>query len=110
MLVAGATLSLMAPIAAQASDVVNLEEITSYSRNKKKSSRIDSNSFTNTVSEKIVNLNGRVNGLETGKIIEAGGYSDTTSLDGKAVFFIRNRLRQSDSTQSEAVNGITCTR
>ena len=42
MLVAGATLSLMAPIAAQASDVVNLEEMSSYSRSKKSSSRLDS--------------------------------------------------------------------
>ena len=32
MLVAGASLSLLAPIAAQASDVVNLEEINNYTR------------------------------------------------------------------------------
>ena len=32
MLVAGASVSLLAPIAAQASDVVNLEEMNSYSR------------------------------------------------------------------------------
>ena len=36
MLVAGASLSLIAPIAAQASDVVNLEEMNSYVRSKKK--------------------------------------------------------------------------
>ena len=36
MLVAGATLSLIAPIAAQASDVVNLEEMNSYARSTKK--------------------------------------------------------------------------
>ena len=36
MLVAGATLSLIAPIAAQASDVVNLEEMSSYARSTKK--------------------------------------------------------------------------
>ena len=41
MLVAGASLSLIAPIAAQASDVVNLEEMNSYARSsKKKSSRL----------------------------------------------------------------------
>ena len=40
MLVAGASVSLLAPIAAQASDFVNLEEMDSYSRStKKKSSR-----------------------------------------------------------------------
>ena len=32
MLVAGATVSLIAPIAAQASDVVNVDEINSYAR------------------------------------------------------------------------------
>ena len=42
MLVAGASVSLLAPIAAQASDVVNLEEMNSYSRStKRKSSRFD---------------------------------------------------------------------
>ena len=34
MLVAGASLSLLAPVAAQASDVINLEEMNSYSRSK----------------------------------------------------------------------------
>ena len=36
MLVAGASVSLLAPIAAQASDVVNLEEMDSYSGSTKK--------------------------------------------------------------------------
>ena len=35
LLVAGATVSLIAPIAAQASDVVNIEEMSSYSRSQK---------------------------------------------------------------------------
>ena len=35
MLVAGATLSLIAPFAAQASDAVNIEEINSYARSQK---------------------------------------------------------------------------
>ena len=88
MLVAGATLSLLAPIAAQASDIVNVEEINSYVRStKKKSSRIDSNTFINEVSEDIANLKGRVDSLEVKQNeFEAGGFSDTTSLDGKAVF------------------------
>ena len=59
MLVAGATLSLITPIAAQAADFVNLEEINSYSRStKKKPSRLDSKSFINKVSEKNVDLKG----------------------------------------------------
>ena len=36
LLVAGASVSLLAPVAAQASDVVNLEEMNSYSRSTKK--------------------------------------------------------------------------
>ena len=48
MLVAGASLSLIAPFAAQASDVVNLEEMNSYSRSQSKTSRIDT-SFVDSV-------------------------------------------------------------
>ena len=90
MLVAGATLSLIAPIAAQASDVVNLEEMNSYARStKKRSSRIDNKTFINEVSEDIANLKGRVDGLEARQSnFEAGSFSDTTTLDGKAVFTV----------------------
>ena len=89
MLVAGASLSLIAPIAAQASDIVNIEEMNSYSRGEKKSSRIDSKTFTDQVSEDIANLKGRLDGLEVRQNeFEAGSFSDTTTLDGKAVMFI----------------------
>ena len=89
MLVAGASLSLLAPIAAQASDVVNLEEMNSYSRSQTKSSRIDSKTFINQVSEDIAILKGRVDGLEVKqKEFEAGGFSDTTVMDQKVVFDI----------------------
>ena len=87
MLVAGASLSLIAPLAAQASDVVNIEEIESYAVSKKKSSKIDSNTFINEVSEDIANLKGRVDGLEVQQNqLEAGSFSDTTTLSGKAIF------------------------
>ena len=87
MLVAGASLSLIAPIAAQASNVVNIEEMNSYARSQKKSSRLDSNTFINEVSEDIATLKGRVDGLEARQNnIEAGSFSDTTTLDGSAVF------------------------
>ena len=56
MLVAGASVSLLAPIAAQASDVVNLEEMNSYARSQKKSSRLDNTTFINKVSEDIAIL------------------------------------------------------
>jgi len=90
MLVAGASLSLIAPIAAQASDVVNLEEMSSYSRSTKKiSSRIDSSTFTNKISEDLANLKGRVDGLEVKQSeFEAGSFTDTTTMDGKAIMWI----------------------
>ena len=88
-MVAGATMSLIAPIAAQASEVINIEEMNSYTRSQKKSSRIDSKTFINEVSENIANLKGRVDGLEAQQSnFEAGSFSDTTTLDGKAVMAI----------------------
>ena len=90
MLVAGASVSLLAPIAAQASYKVNVEEMNSYVRStKKQSSRLDSKTFINEVSEDIVNLKGRVDALEVQQnVLEAGSFSDTTTLDGKAVMWI----------------------
>ena len=89
MLVAGASLSLLAPVAAKASDAVNLEEMNSYSRSKTKSSRLDSKTFINEVSEDIANLKSRVDSLEVKQNeFEAGSFSDTTTLDGKAIFSV----------------------
>jgi len=90
MLVAGASVGFLAPFAAQASDVVNLEEMNSYSRStKKKSSRLDSKTFINEVSEDLAILKGRVDGLEVKQNeFEAGGFSDTTTMDGKVIFDI----------------------
>ena len=89
MLVAGASLSLLAPVASQASDIVNIEEMNSYSRSEAKSSRIDSKTFINEVSEDIAILKGRVDGLEVKQNeFEAGGFSDTTVMDQKVVFDI----------------------
>ena len=87
MLVAGATVSLIAPIAAQASDVLNIEEMDSYTRSQKKSSRLDNKTFINEVSEDIAKIKGRIDGLEAKQNnFEAGSFNDTTTLDGKAVF------------------------
>ncbi len=90
MLVAGASLSLLAPIAAQASNVVNLEEMTSYSRSKSKPvKKFDSKTFVNNVNDDTATLRGTNNPLDINqKKFEAGGFSDTTTLDGKAVFVI----------------------
>ena len=107
MLVAGASMSLIAPIAAQASDVVNLEEINGYSRStKKRSSRLDSKTFINEVSEDIANLKGRVDGLESRQNnFEAGGFSDTTTMDGKAIFTVGSVDTEDATNLSEGYTG-----
>ena len=88
-MVAGTALSIIAPVASQASDTVNLEEMNSYVRSEKSSSRFDSKTFVNEVKEGLAKINSRVDGLETRQNnFEAGGFSDTTTLDGKAVFSI----------------------
>ena len=103
MLVAGATLSLLTPIAAQASDIVNLEEINSYTRSLKKSSRLDNTTFINKVSEDFAILKGRVDGLEAQQNeFEAGGFSDTTVMNGKAIFDIGG-VENSSGNLSEAI-------
>jgi len=103
MLVAGASLSLLAPVAAQASDVVNLEEMNSYARSQNKSSRLDSTTFINEVSDDIANLKGRVDGLEAKQnVLEAGGFSDTTVMTGKAIFDIGG-VENSSGNLSEAI-------
>ena len=104
MLVAGASLSLLAPVASQASDVINLEEMNSYTGSQVNSSKIDSKTFINEVSEDIANLKGRVDGLEAQQnVLEAGGFSDTTAMDGKAIFTIGTVEYDDDSGNSEAV-------
>ena len=106
MLVAGASLSLIAPIAAQASDIVNIEEMNSYSRSVKKSSRLDSKTFSNQVSGDIANLKGRLDGVEVKQNeFEAGSFSDTTTLDGKAVMWIgavdgADEIGENETTQT----------
>ena len=65
MLVAGATLGLLAPIAAQATDVLNIDGMNDYSRSKKSTKkRITSATFINETNEELAILKGRVDGLE----------------------------------------------
>ena len=81
LLVAGAAVSLLAPLAAQASDV-NINEMNSYSRSKSTKKKFDSKTFVN---EDLAIIKSRVDGLEAQQNnFEAGSFSDTTSLDGKA--------------------------
>ena len=105
MLVATAAVSFVAPIAAQASDVINLDGIDSYSNSKKSSARIDSKTFVNEINEDIATLKGRVDGLEAQQNnFEAGSFSDTTSLSGKAVFVVG--AIDHPETDAEATDGI----
>ena len=85
MLVAGSALSLLAPLAVQANDI-NLDDMNSYSSSKS-SKKIDSKTFVNEVTEDLAILKGRVDGLEAQQNdFAAGSFSDTTVLDGKAIF------------------------
>ena len=79
-MVAGTALGLLTPIAAQASEVINLDEMGSYRRRSpSKPKRFDQNTFATNSSDELLNPSGKVKG------IEAGSFSDTTSLDGKVV-------------------------
>ena len=87
LLVASTAVGLISPLAAQASDTVNLEEMNSYSRSSSKVQRFDSKTFNNEISADLAILKGRVDGLEVQQNqYEAGAFSDTTTMDGKAVF------------------------
>ena len=89
MLVAGTALSLIAPVASQASETINLEEMNSYVRSEKTSPRFDSNTFADEVKEGLAKINSRVDGIEARQDnFEAGGFSETTAMDGKAVFTV----------------------
>ena len=85
MLVASASLSLVTPLVAQASDSVNLDEIKNYTRSESKSVKFDSKTFINNVNGDIADIDG----LEVQqKQLEAGSFSDTTVLDGLVHFAI----------------------
>jgi hypothetical protein len=87
MLVATASVGLIAPIAAQASDVLNIEGMNDYKSSSSSAKRFSSESFVNEVNEELATIKGRVDGLEARQNnFEAGSFSDTTTLDGKAYF------------------------
>ena len=85
MLVAGTALSLIAPIGAQASDV-DIEGMNNYTNSNSSSNKqFNSKSFTTELAtlEKSVDLvEDRIND------IEAGSFSSTTTMDGKAIMWI----------------------
>ena len=84
MLVASAAVSLITPLAAQASDVINLEGMNSYNRSKKSSAkRFDSKTFVNEVNNDLATLD---NGVLAQDNFDAGVFSDTTVMDAKVIF------------------------
>ena len=105
LLVAGTVLGCLTPMAAQASEAFNLDGMNDYNRSGSKSKRFDSATFNKEVTEEIATLKGRVDGLEAKQgEIEAGSFSDTTTLDGKAIFSMGALNYDDDAvTSSEAV-------
>ena len=86
MLVASAAIGLIAPIGAQANDI-NIEGMNSYSSRKSSSKKQQFNS--KTFANELATVNEKIDGLETQfNDFEAGGFSDTTTMDGKAVFSV----------------------
>ena len=84
MLVASAAIGLIAPIGAQANDI-NIEGMNSYSSSKSSSKKQQFNS--KTFANELATVNEKIDGLETQiNEFEAGSFSDTTTLDGKAYF------------------------
>ena len=120
MLVAGTAVSLITPLAAQASDTVNLDKVNNFSEVQ----RFDDKTFTNEVSDDLTALKDILNRLsdkgligsddlanlkesldekETKQnVLEAGGFSDTTTMDGKAIFTLGS-VEYDDNSGNEAV-------
>ena len=94
MLVAGAALSLMTPLVAQASNI-NLEDMNGYSRSNSssKKQKFNSKSFSNELAteKNVDNSNIELNQFE------AGSFSETTTLDGKTVFTVGSVTTDDDS-------------
>ncbi len=121
LLVASTAMSLITPLAAQASDTVNLDKVNNFSEVQ----RFDNKTFTNEVSDDLTVLKDILNRLsdkgligsddlanlkesldetETKQnVLEAGGFSDTTTMDGKAIFTLGTVNYDDDSGNSEAV-------
>ena len=101
LLVASTAMSLIVPVAAQASDTLNLEEMNLYTRKRSssKKQKISSKTFANELAA----VSDDIKSVEAQNYdFEAGGFSETTTLDGKVVFSI-GALEQDDGNLDEAV-------
>jgi hypothetical protein len=87
LLVAGTGISLLAPMAVSASEVYNLDAMSSYKRSEKKAKRFDNKSFINNVNNDYAKTKVRYSDPQVKqKYLEAGTFSDTTTLDSKLVY------------------------
>jgi len=86
MLVASASVGLIAPIGVQANDI-NIEGMNSYTSSKSSSKKQQFNS--KTFANELATVNEKIDGLETQlNEFEAGSFSDTTTFDGKVNFTV----------------------
>ena len=86
MLVASASVSLIAPIGVQANDI-NIEGMNNYTSSKSSSKKQQFNS--KTFANELATVNEKIDGLETQlNEFEAGSFSDTTTFDGKVNFTV----------------------
>ena len=90
LLVASTALGVLTPKAEQDSEALNLEGMSNYERKRSsKPKRFDNTTFTHEVSDELATFKGRIDGLEVKQNeFEAGSFSDTTTLDGKAIFSV----------------------
>ena len=97
MLVASTSIGLLAPIIAHASDTVNLDDINNY-KSSHNIKRFDSKTFANDVNGELADLNSRIEKPEAKQNdFEASSFSETTTLDGKAVFTIGSADTRDDA-------------
>jgi len=100
MLVASAAIGLIAPIGAQANDI-NIEGMNSYASSKKSSKKQQFNS--KTFANELAEVNDKIDVIETQfNDFEAGGFSDTTVMNGKAIFDVGG-VENSSGNLSEGV-------
>ena len=106
ILVASSAIGLIAPVAAQATEIMN-----SYGDGETLTPRLNNKTFVNGVNEdldslkeQLASLKKLVEGLETQQSeFEAGTFSDTTTMDGKTIFTLGAVEYDDDSGNSEAV-------
>ena len=106
ILVASSAIGLIAPVAAQATEIMN-----SYGDSETLTPRLNNKTFVNganedldSLKEQLASLKKLVEGLETQQSeFEAGTFSDTTTMNGKTIFTLGAVEYDDDSGNSEAV-------